>query len=202
MIKKEEEAKLESLLREQGRAEAVSEALREKTRSDLALKDAQILAGLLGPDGIQGELAARIADALQQEVNEVLKLIDANFDFTIDLSGTRFLMGWNRDGKVIPFETINSAHFILFIVPFLAVLLKRMGRIREREGLPTLKVLCIEAESMTPKNLVALLKGLSVMKAKGYLDNVLVAHYTSIRDPQKLSGFKEHIFTEKGEESL
>ena len=111
-------------------------------------------------------------------------------------------MGWNRDGKVIPFKTINSAHFILFIVPFLAVILNRIGRVREREGLSTLKVLCIEAEAMTTSNLAALLKGLSVMKAKGYWDNVLVAHYTSIRDPGKLSGFKEHILTQEGEESL
>lgn len=165
----------------------------------MELKDSQTLADYLGPNGIQGEIAARVADALGQEVNTVLKLIDESFDFTIDLSGTKVLMGWNRNGKVIPFMTINSAHFILFIVPFLAVLLQRMSRNREREGLPTLKVLCIEAESMTRKNLIALLRGLSVMKAKGYLDNVLVAHYSSIRDPDKLSGFKEHILEEGGE---
>jgi hypothetical protein len=197
---KEAAANLEALLRDLGRAEAVAEVRREKTRAESDLNDAQILAGLLGPDGIQGEMAARISDALEREVNEALQLIDAKLDFTLDLSGSRFLMGWNRDGKVIPFETINSAHFVLFIVPFLAALLKRMGRIREKEGLPTLKALCIEAESMTPKNLAALLKGLSAMKAKGYLDNVLVAHYASIRDPEKLSGFKEHIL--KGEESI
>lgn len=197
--KKREEAALELLLRDHGRAEAVAEVLSEKVKAEQELNDVQLLADLLGPDGVQGEMAARIAEALEREVNATLKLIDANLDFTLDLSGTRFLMGWNRDGKVIPFKTINSAHFTLFIVPFLAVLLKRMGRVREREDLPTLKVLCIEAESMTPKNLVLLLKGLSVMKAKGYLDNVLVAHYTSIRDTRKLSGFKEHIL-EKGEE--
>ena len=198
-VKKKEEETLAALLREQGRAEAVAELIRKKKELELELKDGQMLAGYLGPNGIQGEIATRVADALELEVNTALKLIDESFDFTIDLSGARFLMGWNRDSKMIPFMTINSAHFILFIVPFLAVLLKRMSRNREREGLPTLKVLCVEAESMTPNNLVALLRGLSVMKAKGYLDNVLVAHYASIRDPEKLFGFKEHILEEGGE---
>ena len=56
-IKKNEEINLESLLREQGRAEAVAEMFCEKSRLELELKDAQALAGLLGPDGIQGEMA-------------------------------------------------------------------------------------------------------------------------------------------------
>lgn len=102
-------------------------------------------------------------------------------------------MGWLRQGKVIPLATLNSAHFIIFIVPFLVAVINRMAQIREREGRPTLKALCIEAESMTPENLEKLLKGLAAMKRGGHLDNVLVAHYHSIRDPGKLHGFKEHI---------
>lgn len=198
--KRDEEENLAFLLRAQGRASAAAELARKRNALEAELKDVRQVASLLGPDGIQGEMAKKISGALEKEVNEALKLINTDFEFTIDLSGARFLMGWNRDGKVIPFKTINSAHFILFIVPFLAVILNRMGRIREREGLATLKVLCIEAESMTASNLSALLKGLSLMKAKGYLDNVLVAHYSSIRDPEKLHGFKEHILTEEGEE--
>jgi DNA repair exonuclease SbcCD ATPase subunit len=200
MRKRAEEEDLAFLLREQGRASAAAQLARKRKALEAELKDVRQVARLLGPEGIQGEMAKRISGALEKEVNEALKLINADFEFTIDLSGARFLMGWNRDGKVIPFKTINSAHFVLFIVPFLAVILNRMGRIREKEGLATLKVLCIEAESMTAANLSALLKGLSLMKAKGYLDNVLVAHYSSIRDPEKLHGFKEHILTEEGEE--
>lgn len=200
--KQDEEENLISLLREQGRVSAANELVQKRNELEAELKDTQRISRLLGPDGVQKEMAERISGALEREVNEALKLIDANFEFTLDLSGARFLMGWNRDGKVIPFKTINSAHFIMFIVPFLAVVLNRIGRVREREGLSTLKVLCIEAEAMTTSNLAALLKGLSVMKAKGYLDNVLVAHYTSMRDPERLSGFKEHILTQEGEESL
>jgi hypothetical protein len=138
-------------------------------------------------------MAVSIARALETEVNDVLKLIDHDYHFTLNLTGKNFEMGWNRDGKVIPFKTINSAHFVIFIVPFLAALIQRLARTRDKTGLPTLKALCIEAESLTPENLTALLKGLSNMKARGVLDNVLVAHYHSLKDPVKLSGFREHI---------
>lgn len=72
-------------------------------------------------------------------------------------------------------------------------MINRLAQVREKEGRPTLKALCIEAESMTPENLEKLLKGLASMKKGGHLDNVLVAHYHSVRDPGKLHGFKEHI---------
>ena len=32
-----------------------------------------------------------------------------------------------------------------------------------------------------------------LFRSKGVLDNVLVAHYHSFKDPYKLSGFKEHV---------
>ncbi|VAX32902.1 hypothetical protein MNBD_NITROSPINAE05-38, partial [hydrothermal vent metagenome] len=76
---------------------------------------------------------------------------------------------------------------------FLAALIQRLARTRDKTGLPTLEALCIEAESLTPDNLRALLQGLSAMHSKGILDNVLVAHYHSLGDPGKLSGFREHI---------
>lgn len=114
----------------------------------------------------------------------------------LNLKGRNFEMGWNHGGKVIPFKTINSAHFVIFIVPFLVALIMRLARERDKMGLPTLKALCIEAESLTPENLAALLKGLKQMKQKGVLDNVLVAHYHSLRDTDQLSGFQEHILGE------
>lgn len=111
-------------------------------------------------------------------------------------------MGWYRHGRLIPFTTINSAHFILFIVPFLAAVVNRLARARERAGYPTLQALCVEAESLTPENLSMLLKGLAAMKQRGFLDNVLVAHYHSIRNPEKLFGFKEHILESGAERRL
>jgi gas vesicle protein len=203
LIKRKHDAEeaLAILLREQGRASAAAELARQRKGLEAELTHVRLLTRLLGPEGVQGEMAGRISRALGQEVNEMLRLIDTGLEFTLDLSGAKFLMGWNRDGRVIPFNTMNSAHFVLFIVPLLTALLNRMGRVRERAGLATLKVLCIEAESMSASNLIGLLKGLSLMKAKGFLDNALVAHYTSIRDPAKLHGFKEHILTAEGEAS-
>ncbi len=189
---------LAELLREQGRAEGSRRLARENDELEKELKIAVLMAGLLGPEGIQGELAARVGEALEDEVNAALQLIEPGYKFSLDLSGPRVSMGWNRDGKLIPFATINSAHFIFFVVPFLTALLARLARAREKEGLPTLKALCIEAESMTPGNLSVLLRGLSVMRAKGRLDNALVAHYASLRDPEKLHGFKEHILSAPG----
>ncbi|MCH7623237.1 MAG: hypothetical protein IIB46_04060 [Nitrospinae bacterium] len=185
---------LDECLRQQGKSEALLELKRQKKLWEQELGIVKQMVDLLGK--IQREIASRIAGALETEVNDVLKLINSDYDFTLNLSGKHFEMGWNRDGKIIPFSTINAAHFVIFIVPFLAALIQRLARTREKSGLPTLKALCIEAESLTPANLAALLKGLATMKARGALDNVLVAHYHSLRDTEKLSGFQEHILEE------
>jgi len=182
---------LDECLRQQGKSEALTELKIQKKLWERELGIVKQTVDLLG--GIQNEMASRIAGALETEVNDVLKLINSDYDFILNLNGRHFEMGWNRDGKVIPFKTINSAHFVIFIVPFLAALIQRLARTREKSGLPTLKALCVEAESLTPANLVALLKGLANMKARGALDNVLVAHYHSLRSAEKLSGFQEHI---------
>lgn len=44
--------------------------------------------------------------------------------------------------------------------------------------------------------LEAWIQRLGRMKARGVLDNVLVAHYHSLRDAEKLSGFQEHVLEE------
>jgi len=190
----EKQKTLDECLRQQGKSEALLELKRQKKLWEQELGIVKQTVDLLG--GIQREIASRIAGALETEVNDVLKLINSDYDFTLNLSGSHFEMGWNRDGKIIPFKTINSAHFVIFIVPFLAALIQRLAHTREKSGLPTLKALCIEAESLTPANLSALLKGLANMKARGALDNVLVAHYHSLRSAEKLSGFQEHILEE------
>jgi len=190
----EKQKTLDECLRQQGKSEALLELKRQKKLWEQELGIVKQTVYLLG--GIQMEMASRIAGALETEVNDVLKLINSDYDFTLNLSGRQFEMGWNRDGKIIPFNTINSAHFVIFIVPFLAALIQRLARTREKSGLPTLKALCIEAESLTPANLSALLKGLANMKARRALDNVLVAHYHSLRSAEKLSGFQEHILEE------
>lgn len=182
---------LDERLRRQGKIEALSEIDEQKKLWEQELGILKQTFDVLGV--VQEEMAVSIARALETEVNDVLKLIDHDYHFTLNLTEKRFEMGWNRDGKVIPFKTINSAHFVIFIVPFLAALIQRLARTRGKTGLPTLKALCIEAESLTPENLMALLKGLGSMKAGGVLDNVLVAHYHSLKDSEKLSGFKEHV---------
>lgn len=200
--KKKKTQYLAQLLRQQGKQDAVRQSMERKKKSKKELETVKLLSVLLGPQGIQGEFALRIAESLKQEVNEYLKLIHADYDFTIDLRKKKFSMGWYRHGRLIPFTTINSAHFILFIVPFLAAVVNRLARARERAGYPTLQALCIEAESLTPENLSMLLKGLAAMKQRGFLDNVLVAHYHSIRNPGKLFGFKEHILESGAEPRL
>ena len=137
-----------------------------------------------------------VSRASEQDVNVILQWIDPDYQFILDLAGDRFEMGWLKQGRIIPLQTINSAHFILFIVPFLTAMLRRLAKARERRALPTLRALCIEAESLTPENLAVLLKGLSKMKDRGFLDNALVAHYHSLRDPTELCGFREHILSE------
>jgi hypothetical protein len=192
--KDELQNQLDEFLRQEGKVEALSELKCKQQQWEQELEIVRQVMELIS--GIQEEMASRIAGALEKEVNDTLKLIDSRYDFIFNLRGRHFEMGWNRDGKVIPFQTMNSAHFILFIVPFLAALIKRLADVREKSGLPTLKALCIEAESLTPENLTALLKGLAGMKANGSLDNVLVAHYHSLGDPEKLCGFREHILEE------
>jgi len=187
----EKQKTLDEWLRHQGKIEALTNLKEQKILWERELGIVKQMFDLMGR--IQEEMASRIASALETEVNDVLKLIDGDYHFTLNLKGRDFEMGWNRDGKIIPFKTINSAHFVIFIVPFLAALIQRLARIREKTGLPTLKALCIEAESLTPDNLSALLQGLAGMKAQGVLDNVLVAHYHSFKDPDKLSGFEEHV---------
>ncbi|MFQ5443122.1 MAG: hypothetical protein ACE5EK_00770, partial [Nitrospinales bacterium] len=193
---------LTGLLRRQGRVEANQELLRKKLRAEEEFDILKWLTEIFGPEGIQKNIASRAAEGLEEETNALLQWMDERYTFTLDLTGKKFQMGWNREGKVIPFTTINSAHFILFIVPFLTALLNRLARVRERVGKPTLKALCVEAESMTPDNLEVLLHGLSIMKRHGYLDNVLVAHYSSIRDRRKLSGFKETILRDEGDQTV
>jgi hypothetical protein len=185
---------LDEHLRQEGKIEAIALLKRQQKQRNLELEIVKQAMQLLA--GIQEEMATRIAGALEREVNDTLKLIDSRYDFILNLRGSRFEMGWNRDGRVIPFETMNSAHFILFIVPFLAALIQRLADVREKSGLPTLKAVCIEAESLTPGNLTALLQGLASMKARGSLDNVLVAHYHTVGESEKLWGFQEHILKE------
>ena len=195
--KREQTRLLAQWLREQGRREALRESIERKKARRQELEAVRLLLRLLGPEGIQGELARRVSRALEDEVNTCLKLIDADYDFAIDLSGKKCSMGWSREGKLIPLTTINSAHFILFSVSFLAAVINRLARVREKAGLPTLRALCIEAESMTPENLSRLLNGLSAIQAQGLLDNVLVAHYHTLGEPQKLFGFTEHVLREE-----
>lgn len=185
------QATLDEWLGHQGKIEALDELERQKELWEQELGIVKQIFDLLSR--VQEEMAASIAGALEAEVNDVLKLIGPDYLFTLNLEGRHFEMGWNREGKIIPIKTINSAHFIIFIVPFLTALIQRLNRTRNKIGLPTLKALCIEAESLTPDNLRALLRGLSDMKSRGVLDNALVAHYHSLRDPDKLSGFREHI---------
>jgi hypothetical protein len=192
--KDEIQGHLDENLRQEGKIEAFSELKRKQKQWELELEIVKQAMELISD--IQEGMASRIAGALEQEVNDTLKMIDSRYDFILNLRGSRFEMGWNRDDLAIPFNTMNSAHFILFIVPFLSALMKRMADVREKSGLPTLKALCIEAESLTPGNLMALLQGLAGMKARGSLDNVLVAHYHSVGDPEKLWGFQEHILEE------
>ncbi len=187
----EKQKTLDESLRHQGKMEALGLLREQKKLWEQELGIVKQMFDLMGR--IQEDMAFRIAGALENEVNDILKLIDSDYHFTLHLKGRNFEMGWNRDGKIIPFKTINSAHFVIFIVPFLAALIQRLARTRDKTGLPTLKALCIEAESLTPANLSALLQGLAKMQAKGVLDNVLVAHYHSLGDPDKLSGFKEHV---------
>ncbi|MFQ5674205.1 MAG: hypothetical protein ACE5G9_14080, partial [Nitrospinales bacterium] len=194
--KQEQTRLLTQWLREQGKQEARRESIEQKNVRRQELETVKLLMRLLGPGGVQGELAQRVSQALEDEVNACLKLIDADYDFAMDLSGKKFSMGWSRAGKLIPLTTINSAHFILFSVSFLAAVINRLARVREKAGLPTLRALCIEAESMTPENLSRLLKGLSAIQERGLLDNVLVAHYHTVGEPEKLFGFTEHILRE------
>ncbi len=194
LLMEQKQKVLDECLREQGKTQALAKLQKQKKHWEQELEVVKQTFDLLS--GIQQEMAARIAGALETEVNDVLKLIDSDYHFTLNLSCKHFEMGWNRDGKIIPFKTINSAHFVLFIVPFLAALIQRLAQTREKSGLPTLKALCIEAESLTPANLSALLKGLANMKVRGVLDNVLVAHYHSLQGTEKLSGFREHILEE------
>ncbi len=187
------QARLEGLLREQGRRETAAKLRTEKDALARELKGAKILARLVGPEGIQATLARRAAESLECEMNAALKWINPELEFVVNLEEEKFCMGWRREGKIIPLETMNSAHFILFMAPLLTALVNRLARVREQAGLPTLKALCIEAESLTQENLSALLRGLSQMKSRGLLDNVLVAHYASVDDPENLHDFSQHI---------
>jgi hypothetical protein len=184
---------LMELAREQGRRDAAQEALDRGGKAETALRTARLVKRLLGPDGVQGELARLVSQALEEETNRCLKMIHPDYDFSIDLTSKKFRMGWQRQGKLIPLTTINSAHFVMFVAPFLTAAINRLARVREKLRLPTVRALCVEAEALTPANLILLLQGLAEMRRAGFLDNVLVAHYCSLRDPAKLCGFKEHI---------
>jgi hypothetical protein len=190
-----EQSRLQEHLRSLGRQESVAELKRKLKLLQCEKEVYHLVHRLLGPAGVQGHLAVQIATELEQEVNAILQWIDTDYQFVLDLAGNRFEMGWLKHGTLIPLQTINSAHFILFIVPFLTAILRRLAKARERRALPTLRALCIEAECLTESNLAVLLKGLSKMKERGLLDNALVAHYHSLRDPAKLHGFREHILS-------
>jgi hypothetical protein len=191
-----EQNRLHELLRSLGRQESVLELKRQSRLLKNEKEIFQLVHRLLGPGGVQGRLAVQIATGLEREVNSLLQWIDPDYQFVLDLEGNRFEMGWLKQGRFIPLQTINSAHFILFIVPFLTAVLQRLAKARERRALPTLRALCIEAECLAPGNLAMLLGGLSKMKERGFLDNVLVAHYHSLGDPEELHGFREHILSE------
>jgi hypothetical protein len=193
----QEEAHLEKLLRERGRAEAVARwALRRdqlRTDCDTAKRLVELTRGLTAT------LAQRIGAAIESEMNDLLQSADADWRLRIDLSsGKECLIGrQSSDGKVIPLETLNSAHFVLFLAPFLTVLVNRLARMRRKAGRNTLRALCIEAEALAPDNVVLLLKSLSALKERGLLDNVLVAHYNSLWGSEKWHGFVETVLTQQ-----
>ncbi len=193
--KSQEEARLAQGHRDQGRRDTRVRLQENHHAAQRQLDLVQAGRRRLGPEGLQGRLAARVAGAVETEVNEVLHCIDPGYEFVLDLGGGELQMGWNRNGRVIPFSTLNAAHFVLFVAPFLTALVQRLARVRERQGRPTLKALCIEAEALTPSSLDALLRGLAALKARGRLDHALVAHYRSVRDPARLHGFTEHVLS-------
>lgn len=185
--------RLEQALREGGKYDVFKDLNEKniKTRETLNILDKVHL--FLGPKGVQGKLALRVGTALENEVNGLLTRIDSSYRFSLDLTGDKLVLGWDRQDKVIPLNTLNSAHFVLFMVPFLTAILNRLARVRSNSGFPTFKALCIEGESLTPGNLCALLKGLSLMKESGFIDQALVAHYRSVEESENLSGFTQHI---------
>ncbi len=191
--KKSHEESLESILREEGQRRSLMELSAKKKLSENELEVLQRLESLAGPGGLSRDIAVSAALGLEKDVGDALRLLDDRLKFAVDLRGRELVMGWNCEEKLIPFFTINSGHFVLFIVPFLATLVARLARVRKKGR--TLRALCIEAEALTPSNLKILLEGLSKMKEAGYLDNILVAHYTSVKDPTALHGFCEHILT-------
>ncbi|KMP11531.1 hypothetical protein UR09_03055 [Candidatus Nitromaritima sp. SCGC AAA799-A02] len=181
----------------QGKIDVIKD-LNEKRENTLRAREfLERIHEIMGSGGIQGEMVRQIGGALEQEVNRLLHCVDSSYRFSLDLTGDSLVMGWNRGGKIIPFNTINSAHFVLFVVPFLTAILNRLAVLRQTAGSPTLKALCIEAESLTPQNLSALLRGLALMKKEGSIDHALVAHYRSVKKPDQLFGFKEHIIEEQ-----
>ncbi|MCH8208810.1 MAG: hypothetical protein IIA62_07160 [Nitrospinae bacterium] len=191
---------LETLLRNQGKLEILQKLELRQRNTSLELELIRNIFRIAGPEGVQGEMASRVAVELEKKVNDILRLMDPGYEFTMEVRGGTFAMGWRREGKVIPFSAINSAHFVLFIVPFLTALINRLALVREREGLPTLRALCIEAGPMSPHSVSQLLEGLAAMREKGLLDNVLVAHYRTIGKREDLHGFREHVLFDESNE--
>ena len=143
----EEQSQLEALFRAQGKREFLRELEMRQGVLELELELVLHSGSLLGAEGVLGEMAAVSAAGLEKEVNDILRLVDDNYQFHFETSGKHFSMGWSRGGKFIPFNTINASHFILLMGPFLAALLRRLARSRAKLGLPTLRALCIEADA-------------------------------------------------------
>lgn len=199
-LRREEKALTDTLLALaslEGEARAADKAAGEITRLKRRQKCLKWMRDAVGPKGLLGQIAKRIAPRLEREVNDLIKRMQPETEFILDITPDGLDMRWKESGKAVPFLTLGSGRFTLFGAVFMTALLRRMAESRKRRGKPTHRALCIEGGALSPDNLLKLMQGVSILRALGHLDNVLIAHYHSFEDASLLSGFREHVLVEE-----
>ncbi len=174
------------------RREAIEKALQGAraalAQADVSAESLKAVKVAVGPKGLQGEAARVTIEPLIQAANQVLGQLPAGKALgvrTLSERGDEVLdIGWERDGKLIPFETLSGGERIQFAAA-LAV------GLHDLKPLPLRVLLVDDLQSVDAANRVPFVRALAAMVEHGKLDNVVLASVEPV-DTDGLEGVTHH----------
>jgi len=164
------------------RREALEKALTEGRKRVLELQimvsATKALEKVLGPRGIQGEMAKGALEPLAEAANRILEMLPAGKKLSVLTLGDRekeiLDLGWEREGKLVAFEVLSNGERLQFAAAL------AIGLLSLRK--PALKVLLVDdLQNVDEANREPFVKALGEMVAQNLIDNVVMTSVVPIQ---------------------
>lgn len=164
------------------RREALEKALTEGRKRVLELQimvsATKALEKVLGPRGIQGEMAKGALEPLAEAANRILEMLPAGKKLSVLTLGDRekeiLDLGWEREGKLVAFEVLSNGERLQFAAAL------AIGLLSLRK--PPLKVLLVDdLQNVDEANREPFVRALGEMVAQNLIDNVVMTSVVPIQ---------------------